>query len=380
MDFFEEAWPFTNLENVVFTQKTAAEKNRLRILGLIARRRGLSQRQLVIATGHQPSTISNIVRTLKKHGVVRDGAVIENDRMGPKETELEVPPDCLWCAGVSLDALGHRLILVNAVGHLLAQEQLPPGIAPERLPAFLAERIHACGAAAGLSRERLGGVGVSVPGVVDPKEGLVLISRSLDLHDFPLGPRLAEALGRPVWIERNVVCGAYAEYNSGVARGRDSFIYFSLRFAAGQRAQVGLSLVIGEKVFQGSNSAAGEVDDNITSAPYSAALGKLQTTEADVDAFYDTLAHNLVGIVNLLDISCVVFSCNDEHLTLDRFERLGKAIADGLIPLARRRFELVRSGLGTEGLILGAAHLAVHRGLAARLANSGDQNLPISSA
>ncbi|AHF92243.1 ROK family transcriptional regulator [Opitutaceae bacterium TAV5] len=369
MEFFEDAWPFTNLENTMFSQKIAAGKNRLRILGLIARRRGISQRQLVLTTGHQPSTISNIVRTLKEQGVVREGATIETERMGPKETELEVPPDCLWCAGVGLDGLGHRIILVNASGHTIAQEQLPPGLPSDTLPDFLAGRIHACAASAGLAPDRFGGVGVSVPGVVDTQSGMVLISRSLDLHDFPLGPLLRKALDRPVWIERNVACGAYAEYDIGVARQRDSFIYFFLRFAAGQRAQVGLSLVIGEKVFQGSNSAAGEVDSNLASVPYTTSLAALHATSADTDAFYDTLAKNLIGIVNLLDISCVVFSCNDEHLTLERFQRLGDTIASGLIPLARRRFEFLRSSMGAEGILLGAARLALHRSLAARLAS-----------
>lgn len=367
MGFFEQAWPLTDPDNAVFTQKAAAEKNRQRILGLIARRRCLSQRQLVLTTGHQPSTISNIVKTLKEHGLVREGAAIETDRMGPKETELEVVPDCLWTVGVSLDVLGHRLILINARGHTVGQQNLPHGIPNDQLVAFLVEHIRACAVSAGLALERLGGVCVSVPGVVDNQSGTVLISRSLNLHSFPLGALLGEALTCPVWVERNVACGAYAEYNSGVARQRESFIYFFLRVAVGQRPHVGLSLVIGEKIFQGCNSAAGEVDNNLAFATlYSGA------TNVGTEAFYDALAHSLIGIVNLLDISCVVLSCNDEHLTLDRFEKLEKTIDSGLIELPERRFELLRSGTGFDGMLLGASLLALHRSFASLLANKAN--------
>lgn len=367
MDFFERAWPFTDSVDGVFTQKAGADKNRLRILGLIARRRCLSQRQLAVTTGLQPSTVSNIVRALKEQGIIREGAAIEAERVGPKETELELVPETLFCAGVTLDALGHRIVLVNACGHVLAQDRLPPGTPVAELVPAITERIQACAKTAGLDPSRLGGLGVSVPGVVDAERGIVLISRSLGLNRAPLREPFEKALGCPVWIERNVDCGAYAEHHIGVARQRDSFIYFFLRGDPGHPLIFGLSLVVGERIFHGCNSAAGEVDKNLLSDAATAAYTPRLSGESDADAFYEAFAHTITGIVNLLDISCVVLSSNDDRLTAERFDRLREKIAAHLIPVPDRRFDLLRSGMGIDGLILGSALLALHRGLAARL-------------
>lgn len=367
MDFFEKAWPFTESGDGVFTQRAAADKNRLRILGLIARRRCLSQRQLALATGLQPSTVSNIVRLLKEQGIVRDGAPIEAERVGPKETELELAPESIWCAGVSLDPAGHRLALVNACGHVLAQESLPPGLDAEEIVPRIVEGIRGCAARAGLALNRLGGLGVSVPGVIDSEGGVVLISRALGLSRFSLRAPLEKALGCPVWVERNVACGAYAEHHAGVARGRDSFVYFLLRTDPEHPLSFGLALVIGEKVFHGCNSAAGEVDRNLLSTAPFEKIALRQTDEAKVDEFYEAFGRALTGIVNLLDISCLVLSSNDERLTGERIERLRAVIGAGLIPVPERRFDLLRSGMGIDGMMLGSALLALHRGLAAFL-------------
>jgi predicted NBD/HSP70 family sugar kinase len=372
MDFLEHAWPFTDSVDGVFTQKAGADKNRLRILGLIARRRCLSQRQLAITTGLQPSTVSNIVRALKTQGIIREGAAIEAERAGPKETELELVPETVYCAGVTLDPLGHRIVLVNACGHVLAQDRLPPGTTIANLVPAITQHIQDCAKSAGLDPARLGGLGVSVPGVVNAARGTVLISRSLGLHRMPLREPFEKTLGCPVWIERNVDCGAYAEHHIGAARQRDSFIYFYLRGDPGHPLIFGLSLVVGERIFHGCNSAAGEVDKNLLSDAAVSAYLPRADGDHDTDAFYEALAHTLAGIVNLLDIGCVILGSNDDRLTTERFTLLGEKISANLIPVPDRRFDLLRSGMGIDGIILGSALLALHRSLASRLG----QNTP----
>ncbi|MDR1282719.1 MAG: ROK family transcriptional regulator [Opitutaceae bacterium] len=372
MEFFERAWPLAESGEGAFTQKAGAERNRLRVLGLIARRQCLSQRQITRATRLQASTISNIVRDLKESGLVREGSPIEAERVGPKETELEIVADAAWSLGVGLEPLGHRLALANAAGHVLAQETLPPGVPVDELAALLPVRLAELADRSGLAMEQFSGAGISVPGVVDSASGTILMSRALGLTRFPLRQTIAEKLGHPVWVERNVACGAYAEHHIGAARDRDSFIYFLLKNNPGQPRTFGLALVIGEKIFHGSNSAAGEVDHNLLPACSALASGQAGTPDspaddASLDAFYRAWAEGLAGIVNLLDVSCLILSTNDERFTRDRFSLVRNMVEQNLIPIPDRRFDLLRSGMGQEGTLLGGALLALHRGLASRL-------------
>ena len=68
------------------------------------------------------------------------------------------------------------------------------------------------------------------PGVVNTATGCVLNSISLHLENYPLAEQLSKGLQHPVIVERNTVCGAYAEGDAlGCARGRDHFLYFLAR-------------------------------------------------------------------------------------------------------------------------------------------------------
>ncbi|MET7454110.1 ROK family protein [Streptomyces sp. NPDC005574] len=59
--------------------------------------------------------------------------------------------------------------------------------------------------------------------------------------------------GVPVHLENNVNCAALAELHEGAARGRDTFGY--LRIGVG----IGLGIVVGGQVLRGANGAAGEL-------------------------------------------------------------------------------------------------------------------------
>jgi predicted NBD/HSP70 family sugar kinase len=361
MDFFDRVWPFTEAGEGVFTQKAAADRNRLRILGLIARRKCVSQRRLAAATGLQPSTVSNIVRDLKGLGIVQEGEPIEAERVGPKEMELEVAPGVAWSAGLHLTRAGHRLILVNAMGHVLAQEGIPPVDSMQELLEIVPARIDNLGCRLRLDRARFAGLGVSVPGSVNSEEGVVLVSRSLHLASFPLRNELQVALNAPVWVERDVASGAYAEHHAGVARDHDSFIFYLIRSVPGCADTFGVAVVIGEKIFRGCNSAAGEIDRNfLANCRFEEGVSG-RGSDKLMDAFYQSCAASIASIVNLLDIGCLVLCCDDAGLTQKRFGMLRDKVVDGLVEVPDRRFEILRSGMGEDGVALGGALLALHR-------------------
>lgn len=365
MNCFSNPWPFQNGGDGYSNLTGMAENNRLRVLGLIARRKYLSQRQLAQATGMQRSTVSYIVRDLKELGIIREGVPIRSDRVGPKETELEIVPGFAWSVGLQLDKVVNRLCVVNAMGHILTQESFPPGMKFPEVIASMPQRVKEIAARLSLDIENLSGVGVSVPGVVDSEEGQVLVSRNLQLRSVALRDELQKTMDCPVWVDRNVVCGAYAEHFAGAARDRDSFLYFLLKTDEGRPEIFGLAIIIAEQIFRGCNSAAGEVDHTF--------LAKLFQTpdnwgdDASMDEFYRSCAEGLAGIVNLLDMSCMVMCSDDERLTEKRFQILNDGVNADLVPVPGRRFELLRSGSGVDGMMLGAALLSLHRSLASRL-------------
>lgn len=367
MNFFGGAWPFKEDVTDVFTHQSAAYQNRLRVLSAICRRECLSQRQLAFKTKLRSSTISNIIRDLGALGLVQEGVPIEERRAGPKEKQLEIVPSVAWGAGLNLNPNGHRLMILNAMGHILTQETFSPGLGLEELIKLLPDKLTQVSRQLGLERIPLAGLGVSAPGVVNAETGEILVSRSLNLRSRPLQKEWQQVLGCPVFVERNVICGAYAEHQAGSARERDSYLYFLLQSHPGHARIFGLALVINQRIFRGYNSAAGEVSQELL--PQLAAYAPAQQTEAEIDAYYEACATALSGITNLFDVGSLILCSDDQHLTPRRFETMRTRVIDSLVPVPGRRFDFIRSVLDVGGMTLGAGLLVLHRFLAARLAS-----------
>lgn len=369
MELSENRWPFTVSGDGVSTLKHGGKHNRLRALGVIARNESLSQQQLARALGLQASTTSNIVRDLKKLGVIQEGTALASLRAGPKAVELKMSGEAAWGVGVELDPDGHRLIAMDAAGTVLKSVQLGAEVSVEALINALAGHVKSFAATLELSVDRLAGIGVSVPGAVDAATGTVLVSHTLKLSSFPLGKLLAESCPWPVWVERNVNCGAYAEHYLGVAREQDSFIYLHMRSGPDWAAEsLGLTLITGEKIFRGCNSAAGEIDRNFLRSP-DACTGaeKPGMSEERDNEFREARSRAFAAIINLLDVDTLVLSSSNADLTTARFAELSERVSARLVPVPGRRFNCIRSQFGPDGMIRGAALLAVHRGLARQL-------------
>ncbi|WP_369229875.1 ROK family transcriptional regulator [Streptomyces sp. R21] len=94
---------------------------------------------------------------------------------------------------------------------------------------------------------------VAVGDVTAQREGTAV--RPATAKAGPVFDAMAVALppGVPVQLENNVNCAALAELHEGAARGQDTFGY--LRIGVG----IGLGIVVGGRVLRGANGAAGEL-------------------------------------------------------------------------------------------------------------------------
>lgn len=361
--FFDSDWPFGSGAGHPSNHQMLADRNRRNVLGLIARRKCLSQKDLSLHTRLQASTVSNIIRLLKDMELVRDGSAISAERVGPKETALEIAPSYAWSVGLSLDQ--HcRLIAINAAGHILEQFDLPSDLSLSKVLETIPELLSEIKTRQHLAGDNFVGVGVSVAGVVDSSNGVVLLSRVLRERLFPLRSTMEKALQVPVWVERNVICGAYAEHFAGVARSQDSFLYFSIIKHADQTCGFGLATVVEERIIRGSHSAAGEIDFLLARMSCPAHLGDDFILSDD---FCRPCGEAVSIIVNLLDIDCVVISSNEARLTEERQKTLEQSMAVALVQVPGRSINVKRSTLQVAGPLLGSALLILHRKMAAAL-------------
>jgi glucokinase len=135
--------------------------------------------------------------------------------------------------------------------------------AKEGGPAILAAMIGCVDdalAAAGFKREMIAAAGIGSPGPLDVTSGVILFSANLNVRNFPIGPEIATALGRPVLVRNDVRVGGYAEYRLGAGRGyRDLIVVFV-------GTGIGGCLIEGGEIVAGATGNAGEVGHMIIKA------------------------------------------------------------------------------------------------------------------
>jgi glucokinase len=99
------------------------------------------------------------------------------------------------------------------------------------------------------------GIGVSSPGPVDPRTGVVVETPNIGakFKDIPLAAALGEALGLPAFLDRDTNVAALGERAFGAARDCDDFIYLTVSTG------VGGSIVTGGELLHGPDGLAGEL-------------------------------------------------------------------------------------------------------------------------
>jgi glucokinase len=104
-------------------------------------------------------------------------------------------------------------------------------------------------------RESIVGVGISSPGPVDPRAGVVVEPPNLGdgFHDVPLADEVEDALGLPTFLDRDTNVAALGEAAFGAARGQPDFIYVTVSTG------VGGSIVTDGRLFHGPDGMAGEL-------------------------------------------------------------------------------------------------------------------------
>jgi glucokinase len=159
-------------------------------------------------------------------------------------------------AGLDIGGTKTLAVLVDPEGRLLARSRVVTGgdgtdgvLAAARLA------VQSVTDRAGVAAADLGFAGVGIPGRVDPERGSVTHAVNLGIEDraFPIGPRLADALGVPVAVENDVNVAALG---TAMAIGGDrpaDLAYLSVGTG------VAAGVVIDGRIHRGVHGVAGEI-------------------------------------------------------------------------------------------------------------------------
>jgi predicted NBD/HSP70 family sugar kinase len=216
----------------------------------------ISRAEISRRAGISKPTVSLALQALVDAGLVREAAAGPG---GPSYGAVffEPVPEAAYILGLDLGTRFLRGAVCDLAGEVRARQdvELRGADADGALRAIAALRESLIAAAA-LPVERIDGVVLGVPGVIDAqKSTLHLTTPNIPgLEGRAFGRELAELLGVEVTLENDVNLAAVGERWAGVARGVDDFAFLSVGTG------MGMGLVLGGELHRGNHGAAGEVD------------------------------------------------------------------------------------------------------------------------
>ncbi|MES2309159.1 MAG: ROK family transcriptional regulator [Verrucomicrobiota bacterium] len=352
-------------------RETSAVHNRSTVIYLISTQGPLTQIQIAEQTKLRLSTVSNIVRDLVEMGLIRDAGRAVTKKVGPKNLLFEISPRSIWSSALILGASERKLCIMSGAGHIISQEVFPvdQGIKAflKKFPDYLSAHLKRHD----LELKRGAGLTVGVPGMVDSRQGIVLKSLPLDLENYPLSRLLKDEFPFDITVMRDAACGAYAEKYLGVAHGIDNFIYCiaipGSKSSSNKKCySFGIAIVIDGQLYGGFNSTAGEIDAALIPSNYpweDQGGGKSEKCGVELRKSIDFLSEKMASLCNLLDPQAVVLCMDDLLIHQDAFKLFQDGILKRRIEHAGLPFQILRSSLGWDGFLQGAALKSLHFGL-----------------
>ena len=216
----------------------------------------ISRAEISRRAGISKPTVSLALQSLVEAGLVREAS---RGPGGPSYGAVffEPVPEAAFVLGLDLGARFLRGAVCDLAGEIRARQdvELRGADADGAVRAIVALH-HSLVQAAALPAERIDGVVLGVPGVIDAVTAkLQLTTPNIPgLEGRAIGRDLHELLGVTVTLENDVNLAAVGERWAGVANGVDDFAFLSVGTG------MGMGLVLGGELHRGNHGAAGEVD------------------------------------------------------------------------------------------------------------------------
>jgi predicted NBD/HSP70 family sugar kinase len=231
----------------VASSEVTRDINRDVVLERIRVLQPISRVDLARASGLQPSTVSSIVEQLLEERWVREGALVKTAR-GRRPTMLTLNDDLVFLVA---DVRPSRAVvaLVDLNGRFLERQLLPLGRDPERSMAAIADvmlrfREHH-------PQHTFEGVGLSMPGRVNPRTNELMLSPNPGWGAFPISSYLSERLGMEVQLENAANASLLSELWFGRVGVRDAML---VTVSEG----VGVAVLASGHLVHGKQGMAGE--------------------------------------------------------------------------------------------------------------------------
>jgi len=214
----------------------------------------ISRLEISRRTDLSPATVTNVVADLLAEGIVTESGS-EESQGGRPRTLLTINPVYGFFVGIDVGETQIQAGLFDMLLHKLSMVRTPltpDENRPQQVVSHIVGGVRELLSKSGIQHDKIIGVGIGVPGVVERLGGVSVFAPNWGWHNVSLLAMLKRHIDRPIYLDNGAKAMALAEMWFGAGRGTENLavLLIGTGVGAGIIAQGGL--------YRGVTNSAGE--------------------------------------------------------------------------------------------------------------------------
>ncbi len=233
------------------TRQYTKEHNRNLVLRTIFSHENISRAEIARISRLTRTTVSEIVSSLIQEGLVSEVGIGQS-RGGKNPIMLSLEEDSRWIIALDLGQNQFRGAVVNLRGKI--REIVSTPIDDRDGAEALKQVFQMLDSLISFSSQKISGIGVGAPGLINSNEGMVVRAVNLNWNNVPLEKLLQDRYQLPVYILNDCQAAAIGEKTySSIFRQNENLVVIKAHHG------IGSGIIINDSVFVGDGGFAGEI-------------------------------------------------------------------------------------------------------------------------
>ena len=219
-----------------YNKELVARSNRMIVLKMIQDQGPINKSEIAKQAGLSIPTVMKITEGFEQNGLIRN--IGKGESTGGKRPDLlEFVSDAYYIIGVDVGRRQVKAVLMDMDANVLEKSTslvLEEDVEiPERFVRDLVDQVNGLIAGSGVPQERIMGIGVGMPGIIDHTKGYVRFSPDFNWTDVSLIELLEAHLPYRIIVENANRALALGEYNYGAGKGASHMFCINLGHGIG---------------------------------------------------------------------------------------------------------------------------------------------------
>lgn len=248
---------------------------------------------------------SSALNSLEEKGFIHHDTRSQDG--GGRPTHIfDFSPDLGWFSGVSINPDSYRVVVINADGSITRDDSFSLYLSDDssahvdEVVRQISNTVHGIDDAADVDGHQLLGVGITLPGVTDSREGVWVEGFQVTgISHVNIRDLFEQRIGLPVYVEDPARAATFYELRRGLGKGVDNLVLVYLGHG------VGAGIVLNSGIYHGSSGLAGEIGHLVVDpSGYRCTCGDVGCLEtvASSNGIIRMIADRLEsGVVSLMD-------------------------------------------------------------------------------